>query len=65
MSTKSLYIGNLPYRITESELETYFEPYGPVTSVRIIPDKGFGFIDVPEEQMQAAIEATNGVDYNG
>ena len=65
MATKSLYVGNLPYRITEDELRQLFEPHGPITEVRVIGDKGFAFVDVPEENMAAAIEAINGTDMGG
>jgi len=42
-----------------------FEPFGPIAEVRIIENKGFGFVDVPEENAEAAIEATNGKDLGG
>lgn len=65
MATKSLYVGNLPYRVTEDEVRAFFEPYGPISEVRVIGDKGFGFVDIPEENLQAAIDATNGADFGG
>lgn len=65
MANKSLYVGNMPYSTTESDLRTLFEPFGPVSDVRIIGDKGFGFVEIPEENMAAAIEATNGKDVGG
>ncbi|HEY3299017.1 MAG TPA: RNA-binding protein, partial [Armatimonadota bacterium] len=40
-------------------------PYGPVSEVRIIAGRGFGFVDIPEENASAAIEATNGKDFQG
>lgn len=64
MATKSLYVGNLPYSTTEATLAEYFGPYGG-TNARIIEGRGFGFIDVDEDQAEAAIEATNGKPYNG
>ncbi len=65
MASKSLYVGNLPYSTTEEELRQMFEPFGPVEDIRVIHNKGFGFVDVPEENMAAAIEATNGKDMGG
>ena len=65
LATKSLYVGNLPYRITEDDLRAIFEAYGPVTEARVIENRGFGFVDVPEENMTAAIEATNGTEFEG
>lgn len=65
MANKSLYVGNMSYNTTESEIRALFEPYGPIADVRIIGDKGFGFVEIPEEQMAAAIEATNGKEVGG
>ena len=65
MANKSLYVGNMSYNTTEGELRTMFEPYGPVAEVRIIGDKGFAFVEIPEENMAAAIEATNGKESGG
>lgn len=65
MATKSLYVGNMPYSTTEDELRTMFEPFGPVAEVRVIGDKGFAFVEIPEENMQAAIDALNGKDVGG
>ena len=55
----------MSYNTTESEIRTLFEPYGPIVEVRIIGDKGFGFVEIPEENMQAAIDATNGKEIGG
>ena len=41
------------------------EPYGPVTEVRIIEGCGFGFVDVPAENMDEAINTINDKDVNG
>ena len=65
MANKSLYVGNMPYSATENDIRELFEPYGPIADVRIIGDKGFGFVEIPEENMAAAIEATNGKDVGG
>lgn len=65
MANKSLYVGNLPYRTSEDELRDMFDPFGPIGEIRIIENKGFGFVDVPEENMEAAIEATNGKELGG
>ena len=65
LADKSLYVGNLPYRTSEDDLRTLFEPFGPIGEIRVIDNKGFGFIDIPEENAEAAIEATNGQDLGG
>lgn len=67
-----LYVGNLPYSITEDDLRALFTEHGEVTRATIIKDrdtgrsKGFGFVDMPENaQGAAAIEALNGMDMKG
>jgi cold-inducible RNA-binding protein len=64
MAVKSLYVGNLPYSVTENELREMFAEFEPV-SVRLIGDKGFGFVDVPEEKAADAIAAVNGREVGG
>src|SRR6516165_5068548 len=69
---KKLYVGNLGYGVTDSELAKMFEPHGTVESAQIIMDrdtgrsKGFGFVEMKTEQeAQAAIAALNGQDSGG
>ncbi len=64
MASKSLYVGNLSYSVTESALRELFAEYEP-TEVRLIPDKGFGFVDVPEDKAAQAIAALNGREVDG
>lgn len=61
-----LYIGNLPYTVTEEQLSEQFSEYGEVESVSLIVDKfsnqskGFGFIEMPSNaSADAAIKALN------
>jgi len=61
---KSLYVGNLPYSVTENDLKDLFSAYDPI-SVRLIGDKGFGFVDVPDEKAAEAIAAVNGREIGG
>ena len=65
MATKSLYVGNLPYEVTEDDLRELFAEFGPVEAVRIIEGKGFGFVDIPEEKAADATAAVNGRDFRG
>jgi RNA recognition motif-containing protein len=62
----NIFIGNLPYKIQESELRELFEDYGELTSLKIITDrqtgqsKGFGFAEMPDrESALKAIEDLN------
>lgn len=54
MANKTLYVGNLPYSATESQLTSYFANYG-ATNARIVEGRGFGFVDVAPDQIEAAI----------
>jgi len=55
MANKRLYVGNLPYEVSEQDLRSLFEPFGPVTDVQLIGGRGFGFVEVPEERAADAI----------
>ena len=62
----NIYIGNLDYATTETDLREAFSAHGPVDSCRIITDKmtgrskGFGFVEMGDDHGRAAIEALNG-----
>ena len=63
----NIYVGNLPYNMTEEELTTTFTAFGEVQSVNLISDKftgqskGFGFVEMPKNaEADAAIKALNG-----
>ncbi|MFA6931467.1 MAG: RNA-binding protein [Lentisphaeria bacterium] len=69
---KKLYVGNLSYSVSDSELESMFAQFGQVDSARVISDrdsgrsKGFGFVEMANDnEAEAAIEALNGKDSNG
>jgi RNA recognition motif-containing protein len=68
----NIYVGNLPYNVTEENLRQTFEAFGQVSSARIVKDKysgqprGFGFVEMPNQtEAQAAIENLNGKDLLG
>src|SRR5437660_11927313 len=69
---KKLYVGNLSYEVSDSDLSTMFAAHGTVESAQIIMDrdtgrsKGFGFVEMKSDQeAQAAILALNGQDRGG
>jgi len=69
---KKLYVGNLTYGITDSQLQQLFEAHGTVQSAQVIIDrdtgrsKGFGFVEMGSDaEAQAAIAALNGKDVEG
>ncbi|NDC64168.1 MAG: RNA-binding protein [Planctomycetia bacterium] len=67
-----IYVGNLPWSTTSSDLEALFSPHGAVRSAEVISDRetgrsrGFGFVEMEtNEGLQAAIAALNGHEING
>lgn len=71
MSSK-LYVGGLPYSVTDGQLEEIFSEHGSVQSARVISDKftgqsrGFGFVEMgSSEEAQKAMEALNGTQLEG
>ena len=69
---KKLYVGNLSYDTTDSDLQNLFEPHGTVQSAQVIMDrdtgrsKGFGFVEMGSgSEAEAAINAMNGKEFDG
>ncbi|EKO3479123.1 RNA recognition motif domain-containing protein [Vibrio fluvialis] len=68
-ATKTLYVGNLPYKANESHVRDLFAEHGDVFAVRLMKDKrtgkrrGFGFVVMAAGHAQAAIDALNEQDY--
>ena len=72
MKQKKLYVGSLPYKITEAELRTLFSSAGEVADLRIITDKingqskGFAFVEMATvEGAEKALEEINGKEVGG
>ena len=70
--SKNIYVGNLAWSATESEIRNAFEAHGEVTSVKLIEDRetgrprGFGFVEMSDDSAAlAAIEELNGKDIGG
>ena len=68
----NLYVGNLPFQVTQRDIEEVFAPFGKVASVRLVTDsswrrsKGFGFVDMPNAaEAQEAIKGLHHKDYGG
>ena len=69
---RKLYVGNLTYETTASDLEALFGQFGTVQSAQVIADrdsgrsKGFGFVEMGSDQeAQAAIAGLSGKEVNG
>jgi len=72
MNGKKLYVGGLPYSVSDTQLEQLFSEHGAVESARVITDrmtgrsKGFGFVEMSSQaEAQAAIDKLNGTDLEG
>lgn len=69
---KKLYVGNLAFSVSDSDLQTLFSEHGSILSAQVIMDrdtgqsKGFGFVEMSSDsEAQAAISALNGKDHGG
>lgn len=68
----NIYVGNLPYAVTDAELREAFSRFGEVSRVQLISDKftgeskGFGFVEMDNNsQADAAIKGLNGTEMKG
>jgi RNA recognition motif-containing protein len=68
---KTLYLGNLPWSATEEEITTAFSAVANVQAVRIVTDRetgrsrGFGFVEVADEDAEKTVRAMNGAQIGG
>src|SRR5204862_4682369 len=69
---KKLYVGNLGWEVTDTQLQGLFTPYGTVVSAQVIMDrdtgrsKGFGFVEMgTDQEAQAAIAGMHGQQVEG
>ncbi len=69
--SKRIFVGNLSFRTTESELDGLFAQIGAVQSIAIITDrttgrsKGFGFVEMESQDADKAIQKLNGFELGG
>lgn len=69
--SRTLYVGNLPWSLTEEELAQAFSQQAEVVSCRIITDRetgrsrGFGFVEVADDDAERTVESMNGTELNG
>ena len=69
---RKLYVGGLPFSVTDEQLEELFAQHGTVESARVISDRftgksrGFGFVELSsEDEAQKAMDALNGTQLEG
>jgi len=66
---KKIFVGNLPFKVTEEEIRSLFEQHGEVLSVALMSDRetgrprGFGFVEM--ENAEEAVAALNGTEIEG
>ncbi|MCI2425252.1 RNA-binding protein [Candidatus Acetothermia bacterium] len=61
-----LYVGNLTYSVTSSQLEELFSRYGAVKDATVIEGRGFGFVEMADSALaNKAKEALDGTDFQG
>ena len=66
MQGSKLYVGNLSYSVTNTDLEKLFSEYGKVQSANVIGDKGFGFVEMSSSsEAEKAKDALDGTEYEG
>ena len=72
MNSNKLYVGGLPYEVTDDRLQELFSAHGTVESASVITDRetgrsrGFGFVEMSsQEEAQQAIDKLNGTDLEG
>ena len=69
--TQKMYVGNLSFQTTEGDLDNLFAQAGEVESVRIITDRdtgrsrGFGFVEMSDENAAKAVAQFNGTELDG
>ncbi len=68
---KTLYVGNISWETTEEDLQNAFTRYGEVLGCRIITERssgrsrGYGFVEVREEDVQVMMDNMNGIELDG
>jgi RNA recognition motif-containing protein len=68
---KSIFVGNLPFKATEEEIQEVFSAYGTVHSAKLLTDRetgrprGFGFVEMDDAEAASAVAALDGKDFQG
>ncbi len=66
-----LFVGNLPFSVTEESLRALFVPHGTIDKIALITDRdtgqprGFGFVEMNSADAARAMQALNGTDFGG
>ena len=66
MQGSKLFVGNLTYSVSDSDLRDLFSSYGEITDVKVIEGKGFAFVEMSSQsEAEAAKEALHDTDFKG
>lgn len=71
MVTRTLYVGNLPWSVSDEELGDAFRTVADVKSTRVIADRetgrsrGFGFVEIDDEDVERVVATMNGTELRG
>jgi RNA recognition motif-containing protein len=71
LEVTKLYVGNLPFTATEDSVRALFVPHGTVEKIALITDRdtgrarGFGFVEMSNDDASRAMQALNGTDFDG
>ena len=69
--SKKIFVGNLPFDVSEDDVRNLFTPFGAVESVTLVADRetgrlrGFGFVEMAPEAAASAIAALDKTDFGG
>lgn len=61
----TLFVGNLSPEVTDGDLRTVFEPFGRVTSVRLISRRRLAYVELEQDAANAAIDGLRGTQLKG
>jgi len=68
---RTIYVGNIPWSVNEEQLKNYFSEHGQVAEARIITERstgrsrGYGFVEVADEDAEQIVERLNGTELEG
>ncbi|KAJ3278308.1 hypothetical protein HK104_002459 [Borealophlyctis nickersoniae] len=71
MASRTLFIGNLSWTVRTDDLAALFSPFGEIKSIRVMTDRetgrsrGFGFVEMEEEESRKAEKELDGTDFRG
>jgi RNA recognition motif-containing protein len=61
----TVFVGNLSPEVTDHDLREAFSPYGKIRSLRLNARRGLAFIEMKDEEADAAVEAMRGTEFKG